>query len=247
MERELDLQILVNKENQADLTPIQSIREFKNQLCEWTYSSTNKCSYNQLWWYLNVIFHYIENRSEIKFKIRTVNSELVTSFYFKVGYFRVGYFRVGSSDCCWFETAVPVSSDVKMKNESFFYFYLIFTGKFFSHTKVFPRSSIRHMHSLDLNYKMYIWNYFKIWNLGKIHSHSGKSFSIAIIYHAFVLDQIFYDFVAWFALEKPCAKWKQLVPRNSELKCRNISYFPDILKVSSCLQLHWHILQSLNE
>ena len=48
MERELDLQILVNKENQADLTPIQSIREFKNQLCEWTYSSTNKCSYNQL-------------------------------------------------------------------------------------------------------------------------------------------------------------------------------------------------------
>ena len=49
MERELDLQILVNKENQADLTPIQSIREFKNQLCEWTYSSTNKCSYNQLW------------------------------------------------------------------------------------------------------------------------------------------------------------------------------------------------------
>ena len=40
-ERALNLQIWVNKENQADLTPIQSIKPFKNQLCERTYSSTN--------------------------------------------------------------------------------------------------------------------------------------------------------------------------------------------------------------
>ena len=75
--------------------------------------------------------------------------------------------------------------------------FIYTTGNFeqfknFSRTKVFPSSSIPHMLSLDLNYKISIEIFFRVENLGRIHIQNDRYFSIVTVYHAFAVDQIFF-------------------------------------------------------